>query len=80
MFNRLAAARGRFGYALTPGEQALAARMQEVWAAFAKTGKPDAAGLPPWPPYTAEQRAVMAFDVACRVEVDPDGDERRLWT
>ena len=79
VFNRLAAARGRFGYALTPEEQALAARMQDVWAAFAKTGKPEAAGLPPWPPYTPERRAVMAFDVACRVEVDPDGDERRLW-
>jgi para-nitrobenzyl esterase len=40
----------------------LAAAMHGAWLAFARTGKPDHPGLPPWPPYRREDRMTMRFD------------------
>lgn len=62
------------------GASALAALMSASWAAFARTGSPNVSGLPDWPAYSAEQRAVMAFDTPCRVDRDPDRDARLLWS
>jgi para-nitrobenzyl esterase len=36
--------------------------MHEAWIAFARSGKPDHPGLPPWPPYRREDRMTMRFD------------------
>jgi para-nitrobenzyl esterase len=36
--------------------------------------------LPAWPTYTADRRATMLFDDACRVVDDPDGEVRLLWS
>ena len=41
---------------------ALAAAMHGAWIAFARSGKPDHARLPPWPPYQREGRMTMRFD------------------
>jgi para-nitrobenzyl esterase len=40
----------------------LAEAMHGAWIAFARTGKPDHPGLPPWPPYGREDRMTMRFD------------------
>jgi len=47
----------------SPAEMAgLAAAMQPAWIAFARSGKPDHAGLPAWPAYRREDRVTMRFD------------------
>jgi para-nitrobenzyl esterase len=40
----------------------LAQAMHGAWIAFVRTGKPDHAGLPPWPTYGRENRMTMRFD------------------
>jgi para-nitrobenzyl esterase len=56
---------------------ALAEKVSEAWASFARTGDPSHAGLPPWPAFTNAQRATMVFDTESRVVNDPYGEERR---
>lgn len=55
---------------------ALSAQMRDAWAAFARTGNPNHAGLPHWPVHGAG-RATMLFDAPSRVAEDPAG--RRRW-
>ena len=62
-----------------PGAQELAATISTTWAAFARTGSPEHAALPPWPAYTTEQRATMILDGDSRLVADPDRDARLLW-
>jgi para-nitrobenzyl esterase len=62
-----------------PGARELAAAISASWAAFAHSGKPEHADLPQWPAYAPETRAVMVFDRACRLAIDPDRDARLLW-
>jgi para-nitrobenzyl esterase len=47
-----------------------------AWAAFAKTGDPNSSdsGLPEWPAFDADKRAIMVFDNESRVENDYRGD------
>ncbi len=40
----------------------LADAMHKAWIAFARTGRPDHARLPAWPPYRREDRMTMRFD------------------
>ena len=42
--------------------KALADKMSRAWAAFARTGNPNVAGLPQWQPYTRQNGATMIFD------------------
>lgn len=58
--------------------QALADVMSRRWAAFARTGDPNVAGLPAWPAYSAPQRATMIFDSPCALSDDPLGAEQAL--
>jgi len=76
MFNNVEKARVLVG----PGPQpeALAKQMSDAWLAFARTGHPDAKIIPHWPPYTAEQRSTMAFDVKSRVIDDPNAEIRKI--
>jgi para-nitrobenzyl esterase len=53
--------------------------ISDAWVAFARTGSPDHAGLPAWPPYRPDTRATMVFDSVCRVEHDPLRAERQAW-
>jgi len=62
-----------------PEAKALAAKISSAWIAFAKTGKPAAAGLPEWPPYSADARATMILDDNPRVEIDPASELRQFW-
>ena len=61
----------------TPEAQALADRMSATWAAFARTGDPNHAGLPNWPAYSADVRPSMIFDIETRVENDPRSEQRK---
>jgi para-nitrobenzyl esterase len=58
--------------------QKVADAMSSAWIAFARTGKPDASGLPDWPPYDRTTRATMIFNVTSRVVNDPDSEIRKI--
>lgn len=57
----------------------LAHAMQDAWATFARTGDPNSPGLPSWPRYEPDRRAVMELDTESRVVDDPDGTVRAAW-
>lgn len=44
---------------------ALADNMMLAWAAFAKTGNPNHAGLPEWHRFSRERQGFMSFDLDC---------------
>ena len=56
---------------------ALAEKMAAAFAAFARTGNPNHAGLPQWPAFNAATRATMTFNTETKVVNDPYGEERR---
>jgi len=58
--------------------QRLADAMHGAWIAFARTGKPDHARLPPWPRYRTEDRMTMRFDSVVGPVHDLAGLEWRL--
>jgi para-nitrobenzyl esterase len=64
---------------LGDGAAPLAKQMSAMCLAFARTGRPDTAGLPAWPTYDLTRRATMVFDTKTRVVDDPRGHERRLF-
>jgi len=51
---------------------ALADKMSSAWINFAKTGNPNAKGLPNWPAYTPQNGATMIFDTQSAVRNHPD--------
>ena len=55
-----------------PAAYALADKMSGAWIAFARTGNPNAKGLPQWPAYTPQNGATMLFDNKCVVRNHPD--------
>ncbi|MFE8885698.1 carboxylesterase/lipase family protein [Pseudarthrobacter enclensis] len=57
---------------------ALGDAMSGAWAAFARTGSPDQPGLA-WPDYGPDRRTLILDEVP-RVEEDPRGAIRRLFT
>ena len=57
--------------------QKVADAMSSAWLAFARTGKPEAKGLPDWPAYDTKTRATMIFDVKSEVVNDPTGELRK---
>jgi para-nitrobenzyl esterase len=59
--------------------RALASQINPAWVAFARDGDPGHPALPPWPPYTLDERATMIFDYECAVQDDPHRSERQLW-
>ncbi len=63
-----------------PGDQALADKVSNTWASFARTGTPANPSIPAWPAYSAGQRNTMIFNDTCQVAVDPDGQARALWS
>ncbi|SKA38684.1 para-nitrobenzyl esterase [Marinactinospora thermotolerans DSM 45154] len=56
----------------------LSARMRALWTSFARTGRPQAGGVPEWPVYGAG-RNVMELGEETAVAVDPGRRERLLW-
>jgi para-nitrobenzyl esterase len=59
--------------------QGLADMMSSAFAAFARSGDPNGAGLPTWPAYGLERRETMILDVRPHMADDPRGAERRLF-
>jgi para-nitrobenzyl esterase len=59
--------------------EALSRAMQEAWLAFARTGRPQHAGIPDWPRYDASRRATMLIGKEWTVEDDPFAAERQWW-
>jgi para-nitrobenzyl esterase len=58
----------------------LADKMSRAWTNFAKTGDPNADGLPHWEAYSATRRPVMVSNDTCKVEADPYSEERVAMT
>ena len=54
-------------------QQRIADILSETWIAFAKTGNPNNAMVPAWPPYDMEARPTMVFDVVPEVVNDARG-------
>jgi para-nitrobenzyl esterase len=61
-----------------PEAYALEEKVSAVWAAFARTGNPNTAGVPKWPAYSAEKRDTMLFNNTLKVEQDPERETRVL--
>ncbi len=53
----------------SPGDDRLSNTMIGYWTQFAKTGKPSAPGLPPWPAY--RPRAIMGQELGSQVKQIP---------
>jgi para-nitrobenzyl esterase len=51
---------------------ALADKVSSAWLNFARTGNPNAKGLPEWPKYTPENGATMIFDNKCELKNSHD--------
>jgi para-nitrobenzyl esterase len=58
---------------------AQARMMADAWVSFARTGVPEASGLPQWPAYDAASRATMVFDRRNRIEHDYGHSFRDYW-
>ncbi len=58
-----------------PEAEALAAQMQDAWAAFARTGRPGAG----WPRYEADSRTTMVWGRTSGPQDAPLEEERRIW-
>jgi para-nitrobenzyl esterase len=63
-----------------PAYVPLADQMQDTWIAFIRSGNPNHATLPSWPTYDTTTRATMRFGFESRVENDPLGAEREIWS
>ncbi|MEK7795324.1 MAG: carboxylesterase family protein, partial [Candidatus Hydrogenedentota bacterium] len=63
-----------------PGDapEKMAAQMSDAWIAFARTGDPNTASIPKWPPYDAKRRATMTFDIESKVVDDPLSEVRKI--
>jgi para-nitrobenzyl esterase len=59
--------------------QKVADAMSSAWIAFARAGKPDAKGLPRWPPYDTKTRATMVFNVKTEIVNDPNSELRETF-
>ena len=53
--------------------------MAELWANFARTGKPFADGAPHWPTYNLEDRPSMCIDTQCEVIYNRFSAELAMW-
>jgi para-nitrobenzyl esterase len=79
-FDNLALAPGMVGASPEDIERAqpLATAMSESLIAYAKTGDPNHAGLPQWPPYDLTHRPTMIWNTPPLVIDNPRGNEREL--
>ncbi|MCJ7833939.1 carboxylesterase family protein [Cuneatibacter sp. NSJ-177] len=57
---------------MTKEDDLVAETMQEYWCRFISDGDPNGEGLPKWPPYSADRRAVLYLDSPCTVGEDQD--------
>jgi para-nitrobenzyl esterase len=53
--------------------------MAELWANFARNGKPSAVGVPEWPAYNLVDRPSMRIDTQCELNNNRYNTELALW-
>ncbi|MCW3014049.1 MAG: hypothetical protein JWO02_1141 [Solirubrobacterales bacterium] len=58
---------------------AMGQAMRHRWAAFMRTGDPNAPGLPFWPQYTRDRRATYLLALEPAALEDPWGAQRAAW-
>jgi para-nitrobenzyl esterase len=63
-----------------PQVRALAAKISQGYAEFARSGHAGGQRLPQWPAYGSEQRATMVYDDECRVIMDLHPRLREFWS
>jgi para-nitrobenzyl esterase len=73
-FNNVEVATSMTGTSQT--RYALADKMSNAFASFARSGDPNAPGLPAWPKFDLQTRATMFLDNECEVVNDPHRAER----
>jgi para-nitrobenzyl esterase len=61
----------------TPEAQALARKMADAWAKFARTGNPSQPGLT-WLPSDPDGNQTMVWDNECRMVDDPESEARKI--
>jgi len=57
----------------------IADEFSSTWVAFARTGNPNNARIPPWSTYDTKNRATMVFGTPTRQENDPRSEIRKYW-
>jgi len=77
VFDNVAKAPALIGSGSQPAQQ-VADTMSAAWLAFARSGTPNAPGLPSWPAFDSHTRATIIFDVSSRAVNDPLRVERLL--
>lgn len=60
--------------------RAMAQAMADTWISFARTGDPNNAAVPAWPPYDLAERPTMLFEVPPRLASDPWATEREFMS
>jgi para-nitrobenzyl esterase len=60
-----------------PGPRSLAANVSEAWIHFARSGNPNHGGIPNLPSFSVENCPTMIFDTPCKMQNNPDKEERR---
>lgn len=66
-------------YAPSPERQRASEQLSGAFAALARNGDPNHAGLPAWVPYELTRRATLVVDAQSRMVEDPRSGERRLF-
>jgi para-nitrobenzyl esterase len=71
------------GVGFFPGERSerfkASHTMAEVWATFARTGKPSVEHAPLWPAYDLQNRPTMRIDTQCEVINNRFSEELAMW-
>src|ERR1700685_2565733 len=57
----------------------VADQLSSSWVAFARSGDPNNARIPPWPTFDAKTRATMIFGTPTQLENDPRSEIRAFW-
>jgi para-nitrobenzyl esterase len=66
------------GLSPRPEADVLTRQISAAWAAFARSGDPNHAGMPTWRPYQPANRECMIFDLSSRSGPDPQATPRAL--
>ncbi|GFE82427.1 carboxylic ester hydrolase [Steroidobacter agaridevorans] len=64
------------GLSPRPDTAALTKQISATWAAFARSGDPNHAGLPTWKRYDSSSQNTMIFDITSRSGLDPQSAPR----